>query len=112
MDTSKIQRAFNRQRSAGQDLRVALERMLLARHEAGRGLNAVFGDGPIPEKDLAELAKIDARNYSAAECELMRQFARRYTAGQAPSLIGLFGTWTNICKSLANELAPKQKVSA
>ena len=95
--TDDVGRCFARQRAGSQALRAALVTVMTARHEAGRALNRAYDDGPIPSGDMAELAAINARNYSAEQCALMREFARRASVKDIAALIDEYGTWARIC---------------
>jgi hypothetical protein len=95
--TDDIRRCFARQRAGSQALRAALVTVVTARHEAGRALNGVYQDGPIPADDLAALAAINARNYSAEQCAFMRQFAKRVSVTDIPALVDDYGTWARLC---------------
>ena len=95
--TDDVRLCFARQHAGSQALRAALVTVVTARHEAGRALNRMYQDGPIPADDLAELAAINARNYSAEQCALMRQFAKRASVRDIPALVDEYGTWTRIC---------------
>ena len=95
--TDDVRRCYARQHAGSRALRAALVTVVTARHEAGRALNRVYGDGAIPADDLAALAAINARNYSAEQCAFMRAFARRATTKEIPALVDEYGTWSRIC---------------
>ena len=84
--TDDVRRCFARQHAGSRALRAALVTVMTARHEAGRALNRVYQDGPIPPDDLAELAAIHARNYDAEQCAFMRDFATRASVKDIPAL--------------------------
>lgn len=95
--TDDVRRCYARQHRAALALRAALIDGCTARHEAGLKLNAMYQDGPIPADDLAELAAINARNYSAEQCAFMRQFARQVAVKDIAALVDEYGTWARIC---------------
>lgn len=95
--TDDVRRCFARQHAGSQALRAALVTVMTARHEAGRALNRVYQDGPIPADDLAELAAINPRNYSPEQVAFMREFARQVAVKDIAALIDEYGTWARIC---------------
>ena len=95
--TDDVRRCFARQRAGSQALRAALVTVMTARHEAGLALNRVYQDGPIPPGDLAELAAINVRNYSAEQVVFMRAFAEQASVKDIAALIDEYGTWARIC---------------
>lgn len=111
MDTTRIHRAFTRQRRAAIELRTALIKVVEARHESGRILNAMYPqDIPIPPEDMAELASVNARNYTPEQVAFMRAFAKQAAIKDIPGLIDRYGTWSRICQGY---LAPvRERASA
>ena len=95
--TDDVRRCYARQHAGSRALRAALVTVVTARHEAGRALNRVYQDGPIPADDLAALAAIHARNYSAEQVAFMREFAKRAGVRDIPALVDEYGTWARIC---------------
>jgi hypothetical protein len=95
--TDDVRRCYAQQHAGSRALRAALVTVMTARHEAGRVLNSVYQDGPIPADDLAALAAISARNYSAEQCAFMREFARQVAAKDIAALVDTYGTWARIC---------------
>jgi hypothetical protein len=96
--TDDVRRCYARQHAGSQALRAALVTVMTARHEAGRALNRVYQDGPIPPGDLAGLAGINAKNYSAEQCSFMREFAKRASVKDIAGLVDEYGTWARICE--------------
>lgn len=95
--TDDVRRCYAQQHAGSRALRAALVTVMTARHEAGRVLNRVYQDGPIPTAILDELAAINARNYSAEQCAFMREFAKRATVKDIAALVDEYGTWARIC---------------
>lgn len=95
--TDDVRRCYAQQHAGSRALRAALVTVMTARHEAGRVLNRVYQDGPIPTAILDELAAINARNYAPGQIELMRTFAKRATTKEIPALVDEYGTWSRIC---------------
>lgn len=109
--TDKLRRSYDRQRKAAWNLRAAFIKILEAKHTSGRLLNAVY-TGPIPPKDLAAFATIDARAFSPRQCALMRALARKCTVDRLPSLADQFGSWGRITAEYLPDLPAEEMPAA